>query len=438
VSNIAALTVPDLPQHDAPLLLQQGVTTGPVDAAGPSADGAMALPMEFSTFPPNTAAVYYTVAPEAATHGIIHQLSGQLSQLIAKVTVLEADIAALRASAQQAHSTVHHAWGSSSSPPAPAPAELHKHIRGAIASLQHILQGAGGSDQPAALQQPSSATRPARHKQPQQQQQHQQTAAPPQPVPSPAPRHGQAASQHAMQPTAMQPAAMQITAPSTSRGQRQKQQQQRQPLPPQQQQQQQEQQAPAKQPWQQVKPRRTQTHKALMNNQQKLHLQVSLPLKDFASATSGFTTDRPSMQDILAVTLGTRMELDRDFRHSLTGATYVNVVSTPADWSPPSGWNPHLRTPSVVPRQGDRITIAFSLQTLAQVESLIMARRQLKGTGIVLGEVLTPAETQEKQALYQQFVDARAAGIKAQFKRARLFVDGKRVLQTRPSSPMPP
>ena len=84
------------------------------------------------------------------------------------------------------------------------------------------------------------------------------------------------------------------------------------------------------------------------------------------------------------------------------------------------------------------IIMAFSLPTIAQVESLITARCRLKGTGVVLSEVLAPAETREKQALYQQFQDTRAAGSKAQFKRGRLFVDGKRVLQTKSASPMPP
>ena len=162
-----------------------------------------------------------------------------------------------------------------------------------------------------------------------------------------------------------------------------------------------------------------------------------MPLEDFAITATRLSAARPSPQEMLAAALGRYMFDDPpDISQHLTGATFVNVTAVPANWSRPSDWAPSIKDPFVVPRRGDRITIAFTLQTLAQVESLITARCQLKGTGVVLGEVLTPAERRERQALYPQFKEARAAGLKAQFKRGRLFVDGKRVLQSDGASPV--
>lgn len=438
-TNIVALTDTDRPQHNAPLLLQHAATTGPVDGAGTSADGAMALPAGLCAIPPG--AFYYAPPPSDTADLRINELAELILQLRTEVAVLRAEVTALRAASVQHRNAT--AGGSSGSPSAASSADVHTQIRGIVASLEHILQGAGGSNQPAASQQPPAATRPARHQKPRPQQQQPQTAAPPRPVPPLAPGLGHAASQPPM-PAPMQP-CNQTTAPSTSQRTKQKQQQQRKPLP-QQQQEQEQQKAPAEQSWQEVKPRKssrpaprpTQTNKAFTHLQQRLQLQMSIPFKQFASVATGFTSDRPSIQDVLTVNLGLCMALDSTFPLHITGATFVNVAPAPADWSNPPDWAPNIRKPFVVPRQGDRITIAFSMQTLAQVESLITARRQLKGTGVVLSEVLTPAETREKQALYQQFVDARQAGHKAQFKRGRLFVDGVRVLQTSSASPMPP
>ena len=60
---------------------------------------------------------------------------------------------------------------------------------------------------------------------------------------------------------------------------------------------------------------------------------------------------------------------------------------------------------------------------------MVKNRCLLKGTGCSLFDVLTKEEKVAHDRLWPRFMEARSkAGVKAQFSRARLFVDGKEVL----------
>lgn len=81
--------------------------------------------------------------------------------------------------------------------------------------------------------------------------------------------------------------------------------------------------------------------------------------------------------------------------------------------------------PAAAPR------IFFSVGSLAAADALVRARCALKGSGYVLMEVLSPEEQREHRQLWPLFLAARAKGQRAQFSRARLVVDGVRVLPPR-------
>ena len=67
----------------------------------------------------------------------------------------------------------------------------------------------------------------------------------------------------------------------------------------------------------------------------------------------------------------------------------------------------------------------FKVATLEQADTLVRGRgKAFAGSGIVLSEVLSPAETALHTQLYPEFLRLREAGHRVQFRRARLFVDG--------------
>jgi hypothetical protein len=68
----------------------------------------------------------------------------------------------------------------------------------------------------------------------------------------------------------------------------------------------------------------------------------------------------------------------------------------------------------------------FRVATVEQAETLIRGRgKALSGSGIVLSEVLSAAESSLHKRLYPDFLRLKEAGHRVQFRRARLFVDGQ-------------
>lgn len=73
----------------------------------------------------------------------------------------------------------------------------------------------------------------------------------------------------------------------------------------------------------------------------------------------------------------------------------------------------------------ERPRFLFTVATLEQADTLVRGRgRALAGSGVVLSEVLTAAETALHRQLWPAFLRLQQAGHKVQFRRARLFVDG--------------
>jgi hypothetical protein len=73
----------------------------------------------------------------------------------------------------------------------------------------------------------------------------------------------------------------------------------------------------------------------------------------------------------------------------------------------------------------------FKVATLVQADILVRGRGQaLAGTGVVLSEVLSAAEAARHTQYYADFLRLKQAGHTAQFRRARLFIDGQ--VWTRP------
>ena len=68
----------------------------------------------------------------------------------------------------------------------------------------------------------------------------------------------------------------------------------------------------------------------------------------------------------------------------------------------------------------------FKVATHEQADTLVRGRgKAFAGSGIVLSEVLSTAETARHKQLYPDFLRLQAAGHRVQFRRARLFVDGQ-------------
>jgi hypothetical protein len=64
------------------------------------------------------------------------------------------------------------------------------------------------------------------------------------------------------------------------------------------------------------------------------------------------------------------------------------------------------------------------MSSSAQASAVVSSRHHLKGSPVAIFDHLSPAEVVAHRQLWSTFVEARAKGLKAQFSRARLFVDG--------------
>ena len=76
-------------------------------------------------------------------------------------------------------------------------------------------------------------------------------------------------------------------------------------------------------------------------------------------------------------------------------------------------------------KAADRVYITVTTSDAA--EALVSSRHALRGTDFAVFDVLSPKEQQLHDQLWPLFLAARASGQRVQFKRARLFVDGKQV-----------
>jgi hypothetical protein len=76
-------------------------------------------------------------------------------------------------------------------------------------------------------------------------------------------------------------------------------------------------------------------------------------------------------------------------------------------------------------KAADRVYITVTTSDAA--EALVSSRHALRGTDFAVFDVLSPKEQQLHDQLWPLFLAARASGQKAQFKRARLYVDDKQV-----------
>jgi hypothetical protein len=72
--------------------------------------------------------------------------------------------------------------------------------------------------------------------------------------------------------------------------------------------------------------------------------------------------------------------------------------------------------------------IYMTVGSLEQAELLVQNRCCLKGKGLTVFDVLNPVETRIHRQLWPVFKAAVAAGKRAQFSRAKLVVDGVRIL----------
>jgi hypothetical protein len=65
--------------------------------------------------------------------------------------------------------------------------------------------------------------------------------------------------------------------------------------------------------------------------------------------------------------------------------------------------------------------------SLREADSLVSHRCLLKGTGYTLMDVLTEVEQAEHDRLWPSFITERERGRRAQFCRARLYIEGQEV-----------
>jgi hypothetical protein len=73
---------------------------------------------------------------------------------------------------------------------------------------------------------------------------------------------------------------------------------------------------------------------------------------------------------------------------------------------------------------GGAARILFTVGTADVADAVVRSRCGLKGSGSCIFEALSNSERAQHKALWPAFEAARSAGQKAQFRRARLFVDG--------------
>ena len=95
----------------------------------------------------------------------------------------------------------------------------------------------------------------------------------------------------------------------------------------------------------------------------------------------------------------------------------------------------HLTDATRIGDQSRFSRVYFTVANLEQADNLVRLRCKLRGSGISVFDVLSPGERRLHQQLWPLFLAARSAGSKAQFQRARLMVDGKRVLPPRAGPP---
>ncbi|KAG1659094.1 hypothetical protein FOA52_013740 [Chlamydomonas sp. UWO 241] len=87
----------------------------------------------------------------------------------------------------------------------------------------------------------------------------------------------------------------------------------------------------------------------------------------------------------------------------------------------------------VVPRRGDVLRVLFTVTSDAVADTVVRCCCSLRccvniSTKTNIFDVLTDTEEAQRRALWLAFVAAKAAGKRAQFHRARLMIDGERVL----------
>ena len=70
-------------------------------------------------------------------------------------------------------------------------------------------------------------------------------------------------------------------------------------------------------------------------------------------------------------------------------------------------------------------SLFFRVEFPADADLIVRNRHVLKGSQLTIFDDLSAAERASHQALWPVFTDARNLGLKAQFKRARLFVTSK-------------
>ena len=79
-------------------------------------------------------------------------------------------------------------------------------------------------------------------------------------------------------------------------------------------------------------------------------------------------------------------------------------------------------------RGSPRMRIWFTVNSMEAAERVVENRCDLKGTCSTVYDVLSPEERQQHTRLWPHFLAAQADGKKAQFTRARLYVDKSEVL----------
>jgi hypothetical protein len=84
----------------------------------------------------------------------------------------------------------------------------------------------------------------------------------------------------------------------------------------------------------------------------------------------------------------------------------------------------------VVPQRGDVLRVVFTVASDAEADTVVRFRHQLNDCGMTtyIFDVLSDSEEAQHWALWPTFLTAKAAGKKPQFQRARLMIDGERVL----------
>ncbi|KAG1674715.1 hypothetical protein FOA52_013550 [Chlamydomonas sp. UWO 241] len=84
----------------------------------------------------------------------------------------------------------------------------------------------------------------------------------------------------------------------------------------------------------------------------------------------------------------------------------------------------------VEPRGGGVLRVLFTVASGAVADTVVRWRWKLRQTQVAVFDVLSDREEARHRALWPAFLAAKAAGKRAQFHRARLVVDGERLLES--------